>query len=47
MVFGPIRSRGSSACLRLAVLASAFLAMSGAATAAQAGSIAYVDQNEV
>ncbi len=42
-----MRSRRSSACLRLAVLASAFLAVFGAATAAQAGSIAYVDQNEV
>ncbi len=42
-----MRSRRSSACLRLAVLASAFLAMFGAATAAQAGSIAYVDQNEI
>ncbi len=47
MCFGPIRSRGSSACLRLAVLASACLAVFGAAPAAQAGSIAYVDQNEV
>ncbi len=47
MRFGPIRSRGSSACLRLAVLASASLAVFGAAPAAQAGSIAYVDQNEV
>ncbi len=44
-----MRSRRSSACLRLAVLliASAFLAVFGAAPAAQAGSIAYVDQNEV
>ncbi len=44
-----MRSRRSSVCLRLAVLliASAFLAVFGAAPAAQAGSIAYVDQNEV
>ncbi len=49
MHFGPMRSRRSSACLRLAVLliASAFLAVFAAAPAAQAGSIAYVDQNEV
>ncbi len=33
--------------MRLAVLASAFLAVFGAASAAQAGSIAYVDQNEI
>ncbi len=42
-----MRSRSSFACLRLAVLASACLAVFGAAPAAQAGSIAYVDQNEV
>ncbi len=42
MRFGPIRSRGSSACLRLAVLliASAFLAMFGAALAQ--ADVAYV-----
>ncbi len=42
-----MRPRSSFACLRLAVLASACLAVFGAAPAAQAGSIAYVDQNEV